>query len=181
MKANATAIPGVFELEFFNASDERGVFVKPFHAPSLKNLGLQDQFEESFYSINHAGVIRGMHFQYPPHDHAKIVYCTSGALSDVILDLRLGSPTFGKSITIELSGTNFKGVYMPSGVAHGFAVHEPNTCMIYLTSTPHSPQFDGGVHMHSFGYNWPIKQAITSKRDLEFPSLNDIKSPFIFT
>jgi dTDP-4-dehydrorhamnose 3,5-epimerase len=181
MKATPTAIPGVFELDFFNASDNRGVFVKPFHGPSLKMLGLQDQFEESFYSINHAGVIRGMHFQYPPHDHAKIVYCTNGALSDVILDLRIGSPTYGKHITIELTGSNYKGVYMPTGVAHGFAVHESNTCMIYLTSSPHAPQFDGGVHLHSFGYKWPSKQSIISQRDLEFPAFNELESPFIFS
>lgn len=180
MKIENTAILGVHVLHFFHAGDDRGMFVKPYHAPTLIQHGLVSDYKESFYSTNQRGVIRGMHFQYPPHDHAKIVYCTSGSLTDVILDLRQGSPTFGQHVCIELSGSNYKGVYMPSGVAHGFAVHEDNTCMIYLTSTPHAPEYDGGVHMDSFGMKWPYDQPITSDRDQRFPTLEALESPFIY-
>lgn len=175
------AIPGVFEIDLFHAGDERGMFVKPYHKNTLEEHGLVSEFRESFYSTNRKGVIRGMHFQYPPHDHAKIVYCTSGRLIDVILDLRIGSPTYGKSIQIELSAQNYKAAYLPVGVAHGFAVLEENTCMIYLTSTVHSSDFDGGIRYDSFEHQWPFADAITSNRDLEFPALSDFESPFIYT
>ena len=175
-----TAIEGVFEIEMFHAGDERGMFVKPYHKETLDKLGLQSEFQESFYSTNQKGVIRGMHFQHPPHDHAKLVYCSSGKLLDVILDIRIGSPTYGKSVTIELSGDNYKAVYMPTGVAHGFAVMEDNTCMVYLTSTMHAQSSDYGIHINSFGYKWPFENPITSSRDNQFETLDEIKSPFIF-
>lgn len=173
-----TTIAGVYEIDLFNAGDQRGMFVKPYHKATLDKLGLVSEFQESFYSTNQRGVIRGMHFQLPPHEHAKVVYCTSGRLIDVILDIRKGSPTYGKTASIELSGDNYKAVYMPVGVAHGFAVTEDNTCMVYLTSTMHAPSADAGIHMHSFGYEWPTKEPITSARDLEFQHLKDFDSPF---
>jgi len=175
------AIPGVFQIDMFHAGDDRGMFVKPYHKKTLEKHGLVSEFRESFYSTNRKGVIRGMHFQYPPHDHAKIVYCTSGKLIDVILDLRIGSPTYGKSVQIELSADNFKAAYLPIGVAHGFAVLEDNTCMIYLTSTMHAAEFDGGIKYDSFGNEWPFNEPITSERDLQFPTLSDFQSPFIYT
>ncbi|MDA7835943.1 dTDP-4-dehydrorhamnose 3,5-epimerase family protein [Salibacteraceae bacterium] len=174
------SIPGVFEIEMFHAGDDRGMFVKPYHKDTLEKHGLVSEFRESFYSTNKKGVIRGMHFQYPPHDHAKIVYCTSGKLIDVILDLRIGSPTYGKSVQIELSADNFKAAYLPIGVAHGFAVLEDNTCMVYLTSTVHAPSSDGGIHFASFECIWPFESPITSERDLEFQTLKEFESPFIY-
>ncbi len=175
-----TNIPGVFEIDLFHAGDERGMFVKPYHKATLEKHGLISDFQESFYSTNQRGVIRGMHYQLPPHEHAKIVYCTSGKLIDVILDIRKGSPTFGQTAAIELSGSNYKAVYMPVGVAHGFAVLEDNTCMVYLTSTMHAPTADAGVNIDSFQYDWPFDQPITSARDKEFQALADLQSPFIF-
>jgi len=175
-----TSIPGVFEIDMFHAGDERGMFVKPYHKDTLEERGLESEFRESFYSTNQKGVIRGMHFQHPPHDHAKIVYCTSGRLLDVILDLRVGSPTYGKFATIELSGDNYKAAYLPSGVAHGFAVLEDNTCMVYLTSTVHAPLADDGVHINSFGMNWPFDNPICSQRDQDFKTLKETQSPFTF-
>ena len=173
-----TSISGVYEIDFFHLNDSRGTFVKTLHKEVLENKGLQSNFAESFYSSNNKGVIRGMHFQNPPDDHAKIVYCTSGQLIDVILDIRKNSPTYGKFVTIELSGDNYKGVYLPKGTAHGFCTLENNTCMTYLTTTVHSLKNDGGILFNSFGYDWPIKNAVHSDRDLIFPSLTDYKSPF---
>lgn len=175
---NPTKIEGVFEIDFFNIRDERGAFVKTFHTEKLKEQGLETNFKESFYSVNNKDVIRGMHFQTPPDDHAKIVYCTTGSLIDVIVDIRKSSPTYGQYITVELSGTNAKGVYLPTGTAHGFYVEEDNTCMVYLTSTVHSPKNDGGIKFDSFGYDWPTENGIHSERDLVFPSLSEFKTPF---
>lgn len=173
-------IPGVFEIEMFHAGDERGMFVKPYHKGTLEKHGLVSEFQESFYSTNQRGVIRGMHFQHPPFDHAKLVYCSSGRLIDVILDIRVGSPTYGKFANVELGGDNYKAVYMPSGVAHGFAVLEDNTCMVYLTETMHAPNADDGVRIDSFGFDWPFENPITSDRDNQFKPLNELESPFIF-
>ena len=175
-----TNIPGVYEIEMFHAGDDRGMFVKPYHKNTLENWGLEAEFRESFYSTNQKGVVRGMHFQYPPDDHAKLVYCSSGRLLDVILDIRVGSPTFGQVAEIELTEDNYKAVYMPKGVAHGFAVLEDNTCMVYLTSTVHSPNNDGGVLFNSFGYQWPFENPVNSERDKAFPTLAELKSPFTF-
>lgn len=173
-----TTIPGVYEIDFFHISDSRGSFVKTLHKGMLEKNGLESDFAESFYSLNNKGVIRGMHFQTPPDDHAKIVYCTQGKLMDVILDIRKNSPTYGKYINIELSADNFKGVYLPKGTAHGFCTLEDNTCMTYLTTTVHSPTNDGGIAYNSFGYEWPVKDAVHSERDLQFPTLLDYESPF---
>ena len=174
------SIPGVYEIEMFHAGDDRGMFVKPYHKEKLVKQGLVSDFQESFYSTNKRGVIRGMHFQHPPFDHAKIVYCTSGRLLDVILDIRVGSPTYGQCAAIELSGGNYKAAYLPTGVAHGFCVLEDNTTMIYLTSTMHSPSADDGIRFDSFGFEWPLKNAVHSDRDLTFQTMKSIDSPFIF-
>ncbi|MCB0480103.1 MAG: dTDP-4-dehydrorhamnose 3,5-epimerase family protein [Flavobacteriales bacterium] len=173
-----TKLKGVFEIDLFHLKDDRGVFVKTFHKKTLESYGLETDFAESFYSINNKNVVRGMHFQYPPDDHSKIVYCTSGALTDVILDIRKASPTYGQYHTVELFGENFKAVYLPSGTAHGFFVKADHTCMVYLTSTMHSPKNDGGILFDSFGYNWPVPFPIHSERDLNFPSFDQFKSPF---
>lgn len=172
-------IPGVFEIDLFHSGDDRGMFVKSYHKRTLEEHGLVCDFQESFYSTNKSGVIRGMHFQRPPFDHAKVVYCTSGKLLDVILDIRLGSPTYGQCASIELSGSNFKAAYLPVGVAHGFCVLEDHTTMVYLTSTMHAPIADDGVRFDSFGFDWPIKNGIHSDRDLQFKTFAELETPFI--
>jgi dTDP-4-dehydrorhamnose 3,5-epimerase len=177
-KFSPTAIEGVFEIDFFHMKDDRGTFVKTLHEDTLKQHSLETHFAESFYSTNEQGVIRGMHFQYPPDDHAKIVYCSSGRLLDVVLDIRKNSKTYGQYITCELSGDNFKGLYLPTGTAHGFCTQEDNTCMVYLTSTVHNPTNDGGIHFDSFNFEWPVKEGIHSERDLLFPRFEEFDSPF---
>lgn len=173
-----TPIPGLYEIELFHMKDDRGVFVKTFHKKTLESYNLESDFAESFYSINNKNVLRGMHFQRPPDDHAKIVYCTNGSLLDVILDVRKDSPTYGKYHSVELSGDNYKAVYLPKGTAHGFFVKEDHTCMVYLTSTVHSPKNDGGILFDSFGFKWPSNFPINSDRDLNFPRLDEFDSPF---
>jgi len=178
MKRVATDIAGVYILECFHASDDRGVFVKTFHAPTLHEFGLETHFEESFFSVNHTGVIRGMHFQLPPHNHVKIVYCNQGALNDVVLDLRKDSPTYGKSICVELSDENRYALYIPSGMAHGFETLVDNTIMTYLTSTPHAPSHDAGIRWDSFGHTWKLPAPVLSARDQEFQRFDDFETPF---
>jgi len=178
MQFHPAPINGVYSIDLFHKADDRGVFVKTFHKDSFAALDLETQFDESFYSSSLKGVVRGMHFQLPPHDHAKIIYCTSGRLLDVVVDLRKDSPTFGHHFSLELSGTNFKAIYIPKGLAHGFAVLEDQTTMVYLTSTMHQPSADTGIRWDSFGFEWPVKSPIISERDESFESLANFKSPF---
>ncbi|MGD1844430.1 MAG: dTDP-4-dehydrorhamnose 3,5-epimerase [Salibacteraceae bacterium] len=178
MKFHSTALEGVFAVDLFHASDDRGTFVKTFHRDTFTQRGLQGRFDESYYSTNHAGVIRGMHFQLPPHEHEKIVYCTSGKLHDVLLDIRKDSPTYGQTTTVELSGDNYRAVYIPQGIAHGFVVLEDNTCMVYLTATMYHPDSDTGIRWDSFDYDWPAENPIVSARDQSFLGLSEFKSPF---
>lgn len=180
MKIKETSLPDLHVIDFFHAGDDRGHFVKPFHKADFEANGLTSNLEESFYSVNSKNVVRGMHFQLPPHDHTKVVYCNHGSLLDVVVDLRKGSPTYGQYEVIPLTGQNYRGVYIPSGFAHGFEVLEDNTIMTYLTSTMHAPSHDGGIHMNSFGYKWGAESPITSERDKNFKSLDEFDSPFIF-
>lgn len=173
-----TAIQGVFVVDLFQATDARGSFVKTFYQPAFDALGLDSTFRESYFSVNDQGVIRGMHFQRPPHDHIKMVYCTRGALLDVVLDLRKSSATCGQSIGIELSENSAQAVYMPRGVAHGFCSLAQHTTMIYLTGTPHHPASDAGVRFDSFGFQWPAAAPIVSERDLALPTFAALENPF---
>ena len=178
MKIRKTNISGLFVIDLFHAEDNRGGFVKTFHKESFEKMGLNTDFQESFYSINNKGVIRGMHFQTPPHDHDKLVYCTNGRLIDVILDIRKDSPTYGKFASIELSGDNYRAIYIPKGMAHGFESLEDHTMMTYLTSTMHQPSNDQGIRFDSFGKNWDSENPIINERDLNWPSLEEYSSPF---
>jgi len=178
MKIRKTNIEGLFVIDLFHAEDNRGGFVKTFNKESFEKLGLNTDFQESFYSINKKGVIRGMHFQIPPHDHDKLVYCNSGSLIDVILDIRKDSPTYGKFASIELSGDNYRALFIPKGMAHGFESLEDHTMMTYLTSTMHQPSHDRSIRFNSFGKTWDAKNPIINDRDLNAPSLDEFESPF---
>lgn len=159
-------------------TDQRGEFVKTFHAVMFDALGIPFTPAEEFFSTSGRHVLRGMHFQLPPHEHAKLVYCIAGRVLDVLLDLRKASPTFGRSASMELSHTNRLLLYIPPGLAHGFLSLEDDSIMVYHTSTVHAPSHDAGIHWNSFGFAWPVAQPVTSARDAGFPRFNDFTSPF---
>ena len=117
-----TAIPGCFEIQPQVIDDARGRFVKMFHRNAFLELDLEVDFPEEYYSTSRHGVIRGMHFQMPPMEHAKLVYCLQGEVFDVVLDLRLGSPAYGKTEVVKLSAERGNCIYAPKGLAHGFCV-----------------------------------------------------------
>ena len=158
--------------------DERGLFVKTFHKDEFRKHKLNVVFRESFYSVSKKNVIRGMHFHLPPKDHAKLVYVDNGAIMDVVLDLRNGSPTYGAYAAFELSQENRKMVFIPTGCAHGFLSLRNNTHTTYLQSSTHSPQHDTGIRFDSFGMDWKVGKPILSNRDKSFVALKDFKSPF---
>lgn len=174
-------MPGCFHIEYVNRCDERGSFVKTFQSTAFREFGLESSFNESFYSTSAAGVLRGMHFQLPPADGGKLVHCLQGAVLDVALDLRLGSPTFGKYATFDLKAGDLSAVYMPRGVAHGFLTRGAPATLIYYVSSEYDPDLDAGVLWDSFGMEWPNSFPVLSSRDRSFPRLSELATPFHFS
>lgn len=175
-----TKFDGVYIIEPKNFQDERGSFVKIFHQDSWLEQRLRFELAESYYSVSRKNVIRGMHFQIPPTDHTKLVYVTNGTILDVVLDIRASSPSYGQSISLEVSAVNHKIMYIPPGFAHGFLALTDNACVTYLQTTMHSPDYDQGVRFDSFGFDWGVAHPIMSSRDQSFPKLSDFTSPFIY-
>jgi dTDP-4-dehydrorhamnose 3,5-epimerase len=180
MKIISTEIPGCYELFPKLHNDTRGVFVKTFHVQIFKELGLTTSFKEQYYSISKKNVIRGLHFQKPPHDHAKLVYCTNGEVMDVALDLRIGSPHYGKFISIILNAKKCNMIYIPSGFAHGFCSLKNTSTLVYNTSSIYDSNNDSGVRWDTADIPWPIKKPNLSDRDLQLPDFKNFTSPFVF-
>jgi len=177
-KIEPSKLAGCYKFNPKVIGDARGRFVKIFHEPSYKDLGLETNFAEEYYSVSHKNVIRGLHFQVPPMDHVKMVYCLEGHALDVVLDLRIDSPTDGQFEMFELNSINSSSIYIPKGLAHGFCALSENTIMVYKVSTVYSPAHDAGILWNSVEIPWPITEPILSERDQGFPSLSDFKSPF---
>ena len=178
----AQALPGCFEIQPRVFDDARGRFVKCFHKDAFAELGLHTDFAEEYYSHSRRGVVRGMHFQVPPAEHVKLVYCVQGEVFDVVLDLRVGSPTYGKTATFRLSAVQGNLLYIPKGLAHGFCVTSEVATLIYKVSTVHAPQQDSGVLWSSLDVDWPMTgaaPAVVSVRDAAFLPWSDFKSPFV--
>jgi len=174
------ALPGCFELRPRVLKDERGCFVKTFHRDVFRAHGLVTEFAEEYYSSSRRGVIRGLHFQTPPHEHTKIVYCVSGSVTDAVVDLRKGSPAFGQHVLLELSADKANMVYLPPGVAHGFCVRSETALLMYKVTTVYAPHHDAGIRWNSAGIPWDVREPILSPRDLSFPTFADFASPFIY-
>jgi len=158
--------------------DARGSFVKTFNDTLFHSLGIQFTLKESYFSVSAKDVIRGMHFQLPPHQHAKIVYCPFGAILDVALDLRKQSATYGQYFAQILSAENHKAFYIPEGFAHGFKSLSHHAQTHYLVSSEYDAASDAGIAYHSFGFEWDCADPILSERDKNFIAFQDFKSPF---
>lgn len=176
----AHTIPGLYEIRPKVYSDQRGRFVKTLHAPLYANGGLRGEFVEEYYSVSHQGVLRGLHFQLPPHDHVKLVYCMQGGVLDAVVDLRVGSPTYRQFALFELTADRANIVYVPSGLAHGFYVPLGAATLVYKTSTVHAPESDAGIRWDSAGIPWPARAPILSDRDKAFVTLENFDSPFTY-
>ncbi len=173
-------IAGCYEIQPRVMQDTRGQFVKIFHKPSFAAQGLTTDFTEEYYSHSHKGVIRGMHFQVPPYDHVKIVYCVHGQVFDVVVDLRIGSPTYGQSASVVLDADKGNYLYIPKGLAHGFCALSEMATLVYKVSTVYEPGSDSGIAWDSLGIEWPTDRPILSERDRSFVALARFQSPFVY-
>lgn len=180
MQVIPTKIPGCYELQPRVLKDQRGYFVKTFHHDIFAEYGLETNFAEEYYSFSHQRVLRGLHFQLPPYEHTKLVYCVLGEVLDVVVDLRIGSPTVGQFVTFELSVEKANIIYIAPGLAHGFYVNSNSAIMVYKVTTVYSPEHDGGIRWDSVGIPWPDNHPILSERDRGFVPLHEFKSPFVF-
>lgn len=170
-------LPGAFLLQPKRFEDSRGSFVKTYQYGLCQTLGVDLDIREEFYSVSHKNVIRGMHFQLPPHEHDKLVYCTHGAVMDVLLDLRTG-PTYGHVVSVQISGENAHIVFIPKGIAHGFLALTDEALMVYKTNSEHMPSLDSGIRWDSFGFDWPCLSPTLSDRDLQHSCFDQLLTPF---
>lgn len=163
--------------------DHRGWFSETFHARRLHELGVTCTFvQENQSSSGRAGTVRGFHFQRPPAAQAKLVSVLSGRILDVAVDIRLGSPSFGKYVSIELSADDGRQLYIPTGFAHGFVTLEDNAFVTYKVSDYYAPSHESGICWNDpdIAFPWPFKDAdiIKSDKDGRLPQLKDLESPF---
>ena len=179
MKIIKTDIDGLLILEPNIFEDSRGKFIKTFTDDFFKENSLDIYIKETYYSISNKDVIRGMHFQTPPHDHIKLVYVPYGSILDVVLDIRKNSDTYGKYFSTELSSNNGKILIIPKGLAHGFKSLENSTNVTYMQSTVYAPNNDGGIRFDSFGFDWKVESPELSTRDKSFVLFLDFVTPFI--
>ena len=177
MKYLETSVQGCFIIEPDRFDDERGYFSKIWDHKEFAQRGLSTDFAQFNLAYNHkAGTLRGMHFQTAPHEEVKLVRCTRGAVFDVIIDLRLKSPTHLKWSGVELTEENYRTYYVPKGCAHGYITLTDKAEVTYNVSTAYAPQSANGVRWNDsvFGIKWPMQPAVINARDNTYP---DYKSP----
>ena len=185
MTFTRTAIPDVVIIEPKVHGDSRGYFVETFVSNKLEEfLGYQINFCQDNESKSSKGVLRGLHYQLPPHAQTKLVRVIHGRVLDVAVDIRKNSPTFGKYVAVELSGENKKQLLIPRGFAHGFVVLEDDTVFAYKVDNYYSPQCDRGIAFDDKNLNidWILKkeELNLSAKDTKQPNLNETNDLFEF-
>lgn len=165
--------------------DDRGWFSETYVEARWRAAGVTDRFVQDNQSFSaRAGTVRGIHFQRPPHAQAKLVRCVRGAILDYAVDLRAGSPTFGRHVVAELSAENGRQLYVPVGFGHAFLTLTSDAEVAYKVSDVYAPDCDGGVAWDDpdIGIDWPLppEGATLSDKDARLPRLRDFDSPFAY-
>lgn len=177
-----TALEGVVIIEPRVFEDPRGYFFESFSERDFNAQVREVRFVQDNESMSSYGVMRGLHFQRPPFTQSKLVRCVKGAVLDVAVDIRKGSPTYGQHVAVELTEDNHRQFFVPRGFAHGFAVLSDTAIFQYKCDNFYAPQADGGISIldDSLGIDWriPTDKAILSEKDTKHPLLKDFDSPF---
>jgi dTDP-4-dehydrorhamnose 3,5-epimerase len=162
--------------------DMRGYFGETYSRRRYKEIGVIDDFVQDNHSLSHeVGTLRGLHFQAPPHAQGKLVRCGRGAIFDVAVDIRRGSPTYGQWEGYELTAENGHQLYVPVGFLHGFVTLESDSEIVYKCTDYYAPETEGAVRWDSCEIVWPLTGSpILSDKDLVAPALADFESPFIY-
>lgn len=185
MEIIKTAIEGPLIIEPRVFPDSRGYFFESWNRRAFREaLGRDIEFVQDNESCSVRGVMRGLHFQRPPHAQAKLVRCVEGRVLDVAVDIRKGSPTYGEHVAVELTAANHRQFFIPRGFAHGFAVLSDRAVFQYKCDNYYAPEADGGISIldPTLGIDWRIlpAEAILSEKDTRHPLFADFESPFIF-
>ncbi|MBO9407291.1 dTDP-4-dehydrorhamnose 3,5-epimerase [Shimia sp. R9_1] len=180
MQIEQTALEGVLVLTPARFGDARGFFSESWNKQRLLDHGIDLEFVQDNHSMSaEVGTVRGLHFQSPPHAQDKLVRCGQGALLDVAVDVRRGSPTYGAHVAIELTAANGRQLLVPKGFLHGFITRAPMTEIIYKCTDYYAPECDGAVRWDSCGVDWEHEgDVVLSDKDAIAPSLSDFDSPF---
>lgn len=182
MKIIPTKIEGVVIIEPRLFQDDRGYFFESYSEKDFNREVREIHFVQDNESKSSYGVMRGLHFQRPPFTQSKLVRCVKGAVLDVAVDIRKGSPTYGQYVAVELTEDNHRQFFIPRGFAHGFAVLSPEAVFQYKCDNFYHPEADGGISIldSSLGIDWriPTDHAILSEKDTRHPLLKDFDSPF---
>lgn len=182
MQVEQTSLPGVLVLTPQRFGDTRGFFSESWNRKRMAEQGLDLDFVQDNHSMSaQLGTLRGLHFQAPPHAQDKLIRCGQGALFDVAVDIRNGSPTYGQWVGVELTAENGKQILVPKGFLHGFITRAPNTEVIYKCTDYYAPDCDGAVAWDSCGIIWGFEGApVLSEKDASAQPLAAFDSPFVF-
>lgn len=185
MEVIKTTIEGVLIIEPKVFGDARGYFFESFNAKVfVEKTGKDIIFVQDNESSSRYGVLRGLHFQLPPYTQSKLVRCVKGMVVDVVVDIRKGSPTYGKYVMCELTEENHRQLFIPKGMAHGFAVLSETAIFQYKCDDFYHPEAEGAIAWNDpdIAINWPIPatDVILSEKDNGHPCLKDFESPFTF-
>lgn len=184
VSARSLHVPGAWELTPRLFDDRRGTFLESFSAPALREaIGVDFHVAQQNLSISREGTLRGLHFADVPPGQAKLVTAVTGTVVDVIVDIRLGSPTFGEHVAVTLAAEQRNSVYLAEGLAHGFLALEPESTVSYLVSSPYDPTAEHGIDPfdEKLGIDWPAMaldgsplEFVLSDKDRDAPSLLDV-------
>ena len=183
MKIIETKLKNCLLIEPQVFQDNRGFFLESFSEKTFSELGITTTFRQDNHSMSSKkGVLRGLHFQLPPHTQTKLVRVTRGSVFDVAVDLRKGSPSFGQWEGFTLSADNFLMLYIPHGCAHGFCTLEDNTEFMYKNDNFYAPGFEGSIRWDDpdLQIDWPVDNPILSEKDAKAPYFKDFTSPFTY-
>ena len=186
MHVRQLALPEVLEIVPSKHGDDRGFFSETYNAQRFADAGVNVSWVQDNHSLSvAAGVLRGLHFQIPPFAQHKLVRVVRGAIFDVAVDIRRGSPRFGQWCGLQVSADSWNQIFIPTGFAHGFMTLEPNTEVIYKVSELYSPVYDRSIHYADpdIGVAWPLdgRGVTLSAKDQKAPLLRDIDTVFEFS
>jgi dTDP-4-dehydrorhamnose 3,5-epimerase len=182
LNIHETTLPGVLLIEPKVIHDDRGSFMVTYHLEEFRKAGIPDTFVQDNHSHSARGVLRGLHYQ-DPNPQGKLVRCTRGAIFDVAVDIRRGSPSFGQWFGLELSDANKKMLWVPPGFAHGFCALEDGSDLVYKCTTLYDRDADRAILWNDpeIGIEWPIGEPVLSEKDAKAPRLSDVDALPIYS
>jgi len=182
MEIRPLKLDGIYEITLKPACDDRGYFMRAYDEDIFHRRGLETAWVQESQSVStRRGVLRGLHFQKPPHTETKLVRVVVGSVLDVFVDLRQSSPTYGQWDSLELAAGNMNCVYIPKGFAHGYCTLTDETIVLYKVDSSYAPDSEGGILWddETLAIPWPVEHPIVSPKDSRLPHLRGFTTPFV--